>query len=160
MTPPAPGSLGELIAKLKDMEWQVPDSTSQKSVFTAQQIAIIRDSLREWEAALAACLPPQDALTEFKGRVREALSYETQLELRAFKLRQELSGEKVPTTSQRVDCAFDYIGRANTVSICSLDEMEAIVNRALSGEFDGDIRAAAQPVTASAKEEGDGRNDA
>lgn len=32
--------------------------------------------------------------------------------------------------------AFDMIARVNTVSILSLDEMESVVNRALSGEFD------------------------
>jgi Lar family restriction alleviation protein len=40
----------------------------------------------------------------------------------------------------RVEDAFDKIACANTVTICSLDEMESIVNRALDGEFDADLR--------------------
>ena len=41
---------------------------------------------------------PQDAFTAFKLRVMEALDHETRLELRAFKLRQELHDElKVPS---------------------------------------------------------------
>lgn len=40
----------------------------------------------------------------------------------------------------RVQDAFDKIASANTVTICSLDEMESIVNRALDGEFDADLR--------------------
>jgi hypothetical protein len=36
----------------------------------------------------------------------------------------------------RVDIAFDMIAKANTVTILSLDEMQSVVNRALSGEFD------------------------
>lgn len=44
-----------------------------------------------------------------------------------------------PLTKARVREAFDKIAAVNTVTICSLDEMEAIVNRALNGEFDGDF---------------------
>jgi len=36
----------------------------------------------------------------------------------------------------RVTKAFEMIASANTVTILSLSEMESIVNRALSGEFD------------------------
>ena len=42
-------------------------------------------------------------------------------------------------TEARVRDAFDKIAAVNTVAICSLDEMEAIVNRALTGEFDADF---------------------
>lgn len=38
--------------------------------------------------------------------------------------------------NKRVSKAFELIAKANTVSILSLDEMESIVNRALSGEFE------------------------
>lgn len=41
-------------------------------------------------------------------------------------------------TAKRLNIAFDYISRANGVSILSLDEMQAIVGRALNGEFDHD----------------------
>lgn len=39
-------------------------------------------------------------------------------------------------SKDRIRTAFDMIQKANTVSILSLDEMEAVVNRALYGEFD------------------------
>lgn len=89
--------------------------------------------------AAAPSLESEGSLRAFKGRVLEALSYESQLELRAFKLRQELSGEGVPRPEQRVSYAFDLIAGANTVTILSLGEMEVTVVRALSGEFDEDI---------------------
>lgn len=41
-------------------------------------------------------------------------------------------------TERRVDKAFDLIAAANTVSILSLDEMQAVILRALRGEFDVD----------------------
>lgn len=44
-----------------------------------------------------------------------------------------------PLTEARVRDAFDKVAAVNTVTICSLDEMEAIVNRALTGEFDADF---------------------
>ena len=47
---------------------------------------------------------------------------------------------KVITTRRRVKYAFDMIALANSVSILSLDEMEAVVLRALAGEFEEDIR--------------------
>lgn len=43
--------------------------------------------------------------------------------------------KRVPT-EQQVSRAFDMIAKCNTVTICTLGEMESIVNRALSGEFD------------------------
>ena len=39
----------------------------------------------------------------------------------------------------RIGYAFELIRMANSVSICSLEEMEKIVLRALGGEFDQDI---------------------
>ena len=39
----------------------------------------------------------------------------------------------------RVQFAFDMIAKANTVTILSLDEMEDVVCRSLSGEFDKEI---------------------
>jgi hypothetical protein len=44
-----------------------------------------------------------------------------------------------PSNTQRVDYAFHLIQGCNTVSTLSLDEMQAIVNRALAKEFDDDI---------------------
>lgn len=38
--------------------------------------------------------------------------------------------------NKQVSKAFGMIAKANTVTILSLGEMESIVNRALSGEFD------------------------
>lgn len=43
------------------------------------------------------------------------------------------------TTVERVRKAFDLIAAANTVTMLTLAEMEAIVLRALKGEFDGDV---------------------
>jgi hypothetical protein len=39
----------------------------------------------------------------------------------------------------RIDYAFELIAKANTVTTCSLGEMQAIIMRALAGEFDSDI---------------------
>ena len=39
----------------------------------------------------------------------------------------------------QVSKAFDLIASANIVTILSLGEMESIVNRALSGEFDAEL---------------------
>lgn len=39
----------------------------------------------------------------------------------------------------RITYAFELIGRAHTVTICSLKEMRAICVRALLGEFDKDL---------------------
>jgi hypothetical protein len=46
------------------------------------------------------------------------------------------SSEVTEALSRRVAQAFDLISRANTVTILSLSEMEALVNRALTGEFE------------------------
>ena len=47
---------------------------------------------------------------------------------------------------KQVAKAFELIGAANTVSILSLGEMEALVLRALAGEFDSLIEGESKPV--------------
>lgn len=46
---------------------------------------------------------------------------------------------RVDAERRRIRDAFDKIAAVNTVTLCSLDEMEKIVNRALDGEFDREI---------------------
>jgi hypothetical protein len=50
-------------------------------------------------------------------------------------------------TKSQVDKAFDLICRANSVTICSLDEMQSIVLRALSGEFDSILQSPVQKLS-------------
>lgn len=55
------------------------------------------------------------------------------------------SSEARRSRNQQVRKAFDLIASANTATILSLDEMESIVNRALSGEFDTTPSTGKQP---------------
>ena len=48
-------------------------------------------------------------------------------------------GKHLVKYSNQLDRAFEYIAKANTVSVLSLNEMQAIVMRALNGEFDEDV---------------------
>lgn len=50
-------------------------------------------------------------------------------------VRQRLLDQGNTYIVEQVNTAFDLIGKANGVTILSLDEMEAVVLRALSGEF-------------------------
>lgn len=43
-----------------------------------------------------------------------------------------------PSNKWRINKAFEMIEAANTVTIMSLGEMEALISRALTGEFDGE----------------------
>jgi len=65
-----------------------------------------------------------ETLREFKQRVMEALDVETQLELQAFKLRQEMHAEfkEAPPLQSWVDsagsCRFPYCSCASFVGLC------------------------------------------
>ncbi len=75
------------------------------------------------------------ALFKYAQMIREA-NPQLANELHSWASNEMAEANNPEAPRGRVQKAFDVIAAANGVSILSLGEMEAIINRALEGEFD------------------------